>query len=226
MGSQIHSEPLRCRDCNSEKIYEALDYGQDYLICQDCGVIFMEDNDDENEIIASISKCMHCESVDAIVIYGGEECCNICGLDPSKEDYPASEIAHLWKRRSIEHEDDDKLIREVMLSGPGKFRFDSNIGGFLRSSCGPHCTFQQVCPQTTKIFSRCYREDKLTEDFDVSRRRRKGKNRKGKAQRKAEKEIYRKLNSRSWLFASQKGWYIGNYVTETYNREQSNPRGN
>lgn len=225
MTSPTPSERLRCRDCQSEKVEVAWEFAEAYLICHDCGVLFMpEDEDSGHEITASVVKCPHCESVDAIVVYGGEEQCNICGLDPSREDYPAIEIAHLWKNRSEEHEDDDKLIREVMVSGPGKFRHDSNIGGFLRASCGPHCSFAHACPQTTKIFSRCYREEKSSpQEDEVSKRQRKGKNKEEKARRKAERKAYQRLHSRAWLFAAGGGWYVrtGKYATETHHQEQS-----
>lgn len=219
----VRSARVKCRDCQSDNVSQASDYGEFYNICHDCGVLFMID--EELEVTASIMKCPHCESVDAIVANGGDEVCNICGLDPNEEEYESGALAHLWKSRGPEHEEEDRLIREVMLSEKmAKFRTGSNIGNFLRSSCGPHCPYAASCPQTTKNFSRCYREETSTWENEMGKRKRKskGKNKAAKALRKAKKQAWQRLHSRAWLFAASGGWYVRSkkYATETDHQEQ------
>jgi hypothetical protein len=187
---------------------------------------------DQLEIIASISviKCPHCESIDAIHAYGGEEVCHICGLDPNDTAIPARELAHLWKKRTPDMDEDEKLIREIMLienaNKEERFRPISNIGNFLRTVCGPHCTYADECPQTTKNLSRCFREERATEE-DVMSKRGKGKNKAEKARRKEERKVWNQLHSRAWLFAPPEGWFVSkrNYEPETIYQEQSGTGG-
>lgn len=224
MSSQTPSEHslVRCSSCQSSNISVASDYGESYNVCHGCGTLFSSEA--ASEIEAVVTKCPHCESVDAIVDYGGSELCNICGLDPNVEEYSSSEIAHLWKKRGPEHAEEDNLIREVMVhTGPLKFLPDSNIGKFLRSFCGPHCPYNESCPQTTKNFSRCYQEEKENQAEDMSKRHRKGKNKAAKAQRKAERAELTRLHSRAWLLVAGKGWYVKtrNYENENHYQKQS-----
>ena len=167
--------PLECRECGSSCVQICGDYG--HQVCHDCGSMFEEDTVQGVEITASILKCPHCTSIDAVVAYGGEEQCNICGLDPNERDLAIGEIAHLWKKRTIDTEDDEKLIREIMTiknsNGKERFRPETNLGKFLRTVCGPHCEYSSKCPQTTKNLSNCYREELATEESDMSRRGRK-----------------------------------------------------
>jgi hypothetical protein len=153
--------------------------------------------------------------------YGGEEFCKHCSLDPNVQDYPAEEIAHLWKENHNE-----KSIREVMLRGLGQFRPGSNIGIFLRENCGPHCEAADECSQTTKDFSACYSVEKAA-TLNMGRKK-KGKNKKkhrspeeiaAREARKKEKREWRELHSRAWLFTPSEGWFVStkNYEPDTIN---------
>jgi len=225
MSLKTRLVPSGCPDCGSECVQECSD--RSHRVCHDCGSMF--ETQEQSEITASIIKCPHCESVDAVVAYGGEEQCYICGLDPNNENIPTAELAHLWKTRTPEM-DDENLIREIMLiplkNGKTRFAFGSNIGDFLRTVCGPHCSYAGDCPQTTKNFSRCYREELATEE-DVMSKRGKGKNKAEKARRKEEKKLWNQLHSRAWLFAPPEGWFVSkrNYESETIYQEQSGTGG-
>jgi len=174
-------------------------------------------------------KCPHCESIDAIVVYGGEEQCNICGLDPNNKDVPTSDLAHLWKARTPEM-DDENLIREMMTTlnanGNPRLVLGTGVGNFLRAVCGPHCSYASECPQTTKNFSRCYREERNTEE-DVMSKRGKGNKKERKARRKEEKKLWNQLHSRAWLFSPPTGWFVSkrNYESETIYQEQCGSGG-
>ncbi len=236
MSLQTRSEPLRCPDCNSGSIQVSIDAGEDYLICHDCGVLWLEDaeEDVDLEITASIVCCPHCETVDEIRTYGGAEQCNVCGLDPDRRNYPIEELAHLWRGRRRD-DPDDKLIREIMqkLTATGEERFSptSGIGIFLRSECGPHCSSGMQCPQTTKDLAGCWRQSRLRDagDDEMSKRKRGKKGHKHKkspeekAARKAARAAFEKLHSRSWLFTPNEGWFVSikNYESETIYRERA-----
>jgi hypothetical protein len=182
------------------------------------------------EITASIMKCPHCESIDAIIAYGGEEQCNICGLDPNDLNLPILSLAHLWKARTPEMDEDEKLIREIMSiknsNGEERFTSSSRIGTFLRTQCGPHCSLASECEQTTKNLSRCWREERTPEE-DIMSKRGKGKNKVEKARRKEERKVWNQLHSRAWLFAPPEGWFVSkrNYESETIYQEQSGTGG-
>ncbi len=229
MSLKTRLVPSGCPDCGSECIQKCGDGG--HQVCHDCGSMFEDDDAiwKEREITASIMKCPHCESVDAIITYGGEEQCKNCGLDPNNENIPTADLAHLWKARTPEM-DDENLIQEIMLipnaNGEARFAASSNIGNFLRTICGPHCSYASVCPQTTKNFSRCYREERATEGDDMSKRGR-GKNKAEKARRKEERKVWNQLHSRAWLFAPPEGWFVSkrNYESETIYQEQSGTGG-
>lgn len=229
MTLQTHSVPLGCRECGSECIQQTTDYGENFLICHDCGVLIPSEVETRTELTASIVHCPHCESIDAITVWGGEESCNICGLDPSDPEPSAHALSHLWKARTPEM-DDEKLIREIMIipnkNGEPRFLASTGVGNFLRTVCGPHCSYSAECPQTTKNLSRCYREERHIEE-DVMSKRGKGKNKIAKALRKEEKRLWNQLHSRAWLFSPPTGWFVSkqNYESETIYQEQSSTGG-
>lgn len=231
MSLQTRSGPSGCRECGSECIQESTDYGESFMICHDCGILFpQEEVSRTREISAHVMKCPHCESIDAITVWGGEEHCNICGLDPNDLDLTARELAHLWKKRTPEMDEDQNLIRELMLipnaNGEPRFAANSKIGTFLRTMCGPHCVYAEKCPQTTKNLARCWREERATEEDDMSKRGKK-KNKAEKARRKEENRLWNQLHSRAWLLAPPTGWFVSmrNYESETIHQEQSNTGG-
>jgi hypothetical protein len=203
-------------------------FDENALVCHDCGAL--TEAEAPLEITACVMKCPHCASIDAIMLYGNEEICQICGLDPNEVDPPIEKLAHLWKRRTDKTPEDEKpLIRELMLmknaSGEERFRPTSRIGNFLRTICGPHCALASECPQTTANLGRCFREERETPGEDMPKRRK--KNKAEKARRKEEKKAWNRLHSRAWLFASPTGWYVSelNYEPETVYQEQSGTSG-
>ncbi|MBD3260779.1 MAG: hypothetical protein GF334_03745 [Candidatus Altiarchaeales archaeon] len=216
MAPQAHPTSWKCRSCESSKVEQSPDYGEFYLICHDCGILFMpQDEEDEGtEITASVVSCPHCASVDSIFLYGDQETCSVCGLDPDEENIPASEMAHLWKDRGPEVGDKERTIRETMLAGQTKFDAETRIGYFLRNFCGPHCSLANSCPQTTRNFARCFREEMGTSNETMG---------KGKKRRKSRKKKQGKEKAHSaWLLVAGGGWYNRNkqYGTKTYSEEQ------
>ena len=226
MNLKTRLVPSGCPDCGSECTQVCGDGGHE--VCHDCGSLF--EPQDQLEITASIMKCPHCESIDAIVVYGGQEQCNICGLDPNNSEPPIHTLAHLWKARTDDMDEDQKIIRELMLipnkNGKPRFLKVNGIGNFLRTQCGPHCSLAESCGQTTKNLSRCWREERTPEE-DVMSKRGKGKNKAEKARRKEEKRLWNQLHSRAWLFAPPEGWFVSkqNYESETIYQEQSGTGG-
>jgi hypothetical protein len=224
MSLETRSVPSGCKSCGSECVYPDMMTGE-MIICHDCGEL--SEIEDPRELTAHVMKCPHCESIDAICAYGGEEVCQICGCDPNEEDPDIATLAHLWKARTPEMDEDEKLIREIMSisnsNGEPRFAASSGVGNFLRTLCGPHCSFANECEQTTKNLSRCYREEREPEEDDMSKRHRKGKNKVEKARRKEERKLWNQLHARAWLFTPPKGWFVSkqNYEPETIYQEQS-----
>lgn len=213
---QLALLPTQCPDCDSRHVDLGFDYEPNFYVCHDCGTFFEAQNQ-PTEITASVMKCPHCETVDSLVLEGDKEYCSGCGLDPNNTELSSEEIAHLWKGRCEENREAKTLIREVLERGLCKP--NTNLGNFIRTTCGPHCTFAFQCPQTAGNFSRCYSEE--FDNGEMSKRRRKSNS--TKKQRKAEKKALKKLHSRGWLFAASDGWYVRErkYVTETPNPEQA-----
>lgn len=228
MSLKTRLGPSVCPDCDSECIQDIGD--NSHQVCHDCGSLF--EPQDQLEITASIMKCPHCESVDAVIVYGGEEQCRGCGLDPNDPEPDITSLAHLWKTRTDDMEEDQKIISELMLipnkNGKPRFLKVNGIGNFLRTKCGPHCSLAESCEQTTKNLSRCWREERTPEEDIIMSKRGKGKNKAEKARRKEERKVWNQLHSRAWLFAPPEGWFVSkrNYESETIYQEQSGAGGN
>jgi len=218
MSPQNHSMSLRCRSCTSKKIEKSTDYGEFFFICHDCGCLFMPDEDEDEgiEITASVASCPHCSSADDFSVYGDQEICDFCGLDPNERDLPAHELAHLWKGRGSDVGEGERTIQETMLEGQAKFSPNSRIGLFLRNFCGPHCSLAHSCPQTTKNFSRCFREEMGPGADNM------GKGRKRKNKSKKDRKRKREETSTAWVAVAGKGWYkkTKEYETKTYSGKQ------
>ena len=110
MTLQTRSVPLGCRECGSECIQETTDYGENFLICHDCEVLIPAEVETLTELTASIVHCPHCESIDEITVWGGEEVCNSCGLDPSDPEPTAHALSPLWKSRTPAMDEDRKSV--------------------------------------------------------------------------------------------------------------------
>lgn len=220
----IRSIPEQCPDCGSENLggQQMLLYEEsNTLLCNACGIIMVlqEPYDDEEEpeeaadyeVSASFLSCPHCRTVNEIQIAEGEEWCAGCGLDPNRMDYPASELAHLWKEGSG--------LRDVMDRGIPSNAM-TRMYRFLVNFCGPHCSYAEACPQSTGNFAKCFREEVIDSDDpdllhiegdEVGR----GKRKRNRKERKKEKERIRKEKERAVLVCAGSGWYEKRYCSET-----------
>lgn len=149
------STPDECPQCKSENLtWQELGTGDNVIKCHSCGIWIRpqdENREPETSIVsASVLSCPHCREVGEIQIAEGLEWCAGCGLDPNQEIYPSDEIAKLWKEGS--------KIREMMEADIKALQPPTKMGTFLRSNCGPHCTFAESCPQSAANFAKCYNE--------------------------------------------------------------------
>ena len=213
----LKSLPLsvRCPTCQSSEVGTSPFTSDYFVVCHDCGEIFEADEagaaSTASEVAANLAICPHCETIDEVTVYGDQEICDSCGLDPNRDDYSPEEIAHLWKPRS---EDNDpkgnSLISEVLLRGRGKP--GTRLGNFIRGFCGPHCNFAEQCPQTAGNLATCFNEE-----ADMGKRRKK-KNRKASSNPPKESK-----KPTSWLYVAKGGWYsrVKGYGIESIRSEQS-----
>ena len=227
MFHTIHSIPEKCPNCGAENLggHEMLAQEQsNTLFCRPCGAVMVlqEPYDDEEEpevtleVSASFVACPHCHTIDEVRIEGGEEWCTECGLDPSRQDYPPEDLAHLWKPESG--------IRESMERGRPKVSM-TQMYKFLTTFCGPHCSFESVCPQSIGNFVVCYRETGLgTEEPDLPQiegTELGKKKRKSRKARREEQERISKEKERAVLVYASDGWYHTRYYSETKEPQKS-----
>lgn len=228
----IHSIPDSCVECGAENLsgYKALLREEgNTVLCNQCGIIMVlpEEEDDvelaederaalsaeqaDFEVVASFSTCPHCKTVNEIQVAAGEEWCSGCGLDPNEEDVPVEQLASLWK--------EDSGIRNSMERGIMKPH--SRMYQFLTTFCGPHCSYAADCPQSSKNFATCFREEVLegedpqllqTVGDDVGKRSSKRQRRRD---RKAAEERTRKEKGKAVLACAGSGWYERKYRNET-----------
>lgn len=154
---QVDEIPEVCPRCGSLNLrgHDAVLQGETNIIfCDDCMSMIIvvenypEEEDPEEIGTGNLFRCPHCETIDEVGSWAGEEWCHSCGLDPNDCDLPSKRIAHLWKEGS--------QIKGLLQRGRGEARL--KLGKFLRSKCGPHCEFQEPCPQSQKLLARCYKE--------------------------------------------------------------------
>lgn len=226
-----------CRSCHSDNISLAPDYGSLYYLCHQCGKIFIPEDDDdlfESEITAFVSgnqieetceeesekesECPHCKDESSVILmYGMEECCSNCGLDPNIEEYESPEISHLWKMRTKECSENEMLISEVLVkTDPLRFNPDTPIGKFIRSKCGPHCPYAESCPQKLRNLYVCYKEDGEKNLLNMGKKRK-------KLFKKVKKEEEKTF---AYVLTSTKGWFENyfkkrNYGSQNNYKEQS-----
>ncbi len=232
MFHTIHSIPEKCPNCGSENLG-----GQEQLVreqsntifCRPCGAVMVlkEPYDDEEEpeitveVAASFVACPHCHTIGEVRIEGGDEWCSGCGLDPSRQDYPPEDLAHLWTPGSG--------IRKSMEGGLPRVNMPQ-MYKFLTSFCGPHCAFESSCPQSVGNFVVCYRETDLgTEEPDLPQiegtELGKGKKKKNRKARKEEQERIRKEKERAVFACASSGWYHTRYYNETNDPQKSTNTG-
>lgn len=177
-----------CPLCKSEDVVGLVDISGDLAgryMCRKCACEFSVtegtgSNDEEEDIHGVISVCPHCMSVDAIQIYGENEWCGECWLDPNELDQDSPEIAKLYKGG----------IKSALERDVGMLKPEKLYGKFVREECGPHCSFSKVCPQDTAILIKCYNEELYVEEEDngiVGKRKRGKKNRKNRSQKQITK---------------------------------------
>jgi hypothetical protein len=190
------------------------------VLCNYCGIIMVmqdeeevseEDDTDDVVVSASFVACPHCKTVNEVQIAGGEEWCAGCGLDPSVVDYPSEQLASLWKPGSG--------IRDSMERGIPKT--STRMYRFLTNFCGPHCSYAESCPQSTRNFATCFREEvlegedpqllQIVED-DVGKRSSKRQRRR---ERREAEERMRKEKAKAVLACAGSGWYKRKYSSET-----------
>ncbi len=207
---RTHSAPKECLECGSEKLGKlsnipVVENGGACMLCHDCGLwIEIGSNVKEPadlELVASLSICPHCMTVGKSKVDGGDEWCSECGLDPNIQEYSAPALAHLWKEGSGIK---DFMQREVPLMDPAR-----KMGKFLRTMCGPHCSFATACPQTVGNFVICYREENpsVKDCEDMSKKRSKKSRRERRRERLAAMENIKKAKQKAFVACAGAGWF-------------------
>lgn len=202
----IHSIPEECVQCGSKDLSGlpcvSTGFGNT-IICQTCSkIMIVVDEEEETDTEASVEVCPHCSCIDTLMVYGDEDICRECGLDPTVPDYPSEDIAHLWREGSA--------VRRALEKGRG--RVGGKIGTFFRNFCGPHCSLSDNCGQSSSQMRICYSEARpeilkiidpyliQPEDF-MSRRRSKKKGGGNKKSSKSTKKV------ESLFTCAANGWY-------------------
>jgi len=203
-----------CPLCNSDRIAGMVNQSGEVThehLCQTCGCQFSvhvtdpDGNDDmdeeeedrcrgrcrsshEEKIRGLITACPHCAGVETIKAFGGYEWCTVCWLRPDELDQPSGELARLFKGG----------IRKALEKGIPILHAQKSVGKFVRTECGPHCTFAKNCPQTLGNLARCFNDERNEfgyepEDSENVGKRKRGKKKKGK---KSNKQHYRQQHNR------------------------------
>jgi hypothetical protein len=155
---------------------------------------------DEVELTAAVFICPHCKTAGAITEMGGEEWCNGCGLDPNILSYPAPTLVHLWEPGSG--------IMRMMQRGVAMLRPDHSMGEFLRTYCGPHCSYAKICPQTVRNFITCFKEECPNTPIGEEMSRKSKKTRKQrKKERREEHEAVLRASKRALVECSRDSWF-------------------
>ncbi|KKM17223.1 hypothetical protein LCGC14_1677930 [marine sediment metagenome] len=194
-------DPTPCPLCRNEDVVGLVDILGDLAgryMCRKCACEFSVlegggSGDEEEDVHGIIAVCPHCMSTDSIQIYGDNEWCGECWLDPNELDQSSPEIAKLYRggiKRALE--------KDVWMLRP-----ELRYGKFIRQVCGPRCSFAESCPQDTGIMIRCFNEELSSEEEDneiVGKRKRGRKSRKNRSQkqimkhnRKAHKHVPSKV---------------------------------
>ena len=182
-------DPVLCPLCKSEDIVGLVDISGDLAgryMCRECACEFSilegtENDDEEEDVHGVITVCPHCMSVDSIQMYGDNEWCGDCWLDPNDLDQDSPEIAKLYKggiRRALE--------KDVKMLKPEKL-----YGKFVRQECGPHCSLAKSCPQDAGNLIKCFKEEFSSEEEDIETvgKRKRGKKGKGRKENKFQNRV-------------------------------------
>lgn len=194
-SSESRSLPALCPQCGSnEFVYSSA--GMD--ACYDCGEIIEQE---DRTTSPYLFVCPHCGHEGSIVEQLGKEWCPSCGLDPSYLDITIEAVAHLWHQNSG--------IQKQMYSHPRLFRREADLGMFVRTNCGPHCSTADLCPQGARDLFKCFREYKgRTDDTCASDDDSMGKRSK-KAKKKRQEEYRRTTKAREYatIMCAKAGWF-------------------
>ncbi len=207
-AKKTRSAPKECPECGSEKLggmINVVENSGNSMLCHDCGLWIRIYSDAEEEadveLVASLTVCPHCMTANEIQIEGGEEWCSGCGLDPSTQEYSSSVLSHLWKKGSGIQ---GFMQRDVPMVAP-----THGMGQFLRTMCGPHCSFSDVCPQMIGNFIVCYREEYPTaKDCEgMSKKKSKKARKECRNARLAQMEAIKKAKQRALIMCADSGWF-------------------
>lgn len=200
----IHSVPQHCPECRSDNINELFvetDNNCGNIICYDCGAWVQIEGSKTTELTLTDLVCPHCKSIGEVEVIAGEEWCNVCGLNPNVQTYPSPTISFLWKENSD--------ISHIMQTNRKELQSDRNIGKFLRTRCGPHCSLSESCPQKLINLIRCYREgsDNFSVDNNVSKKSRKQTRKNFKQQERKKQAFICKSSGIAEFKCAQFSWF-------------------
>ncbi len=224
--------PPSCPDCHSIKM-ESHGLGtSEILLCKSCGVehemmeviakgytpylkpIFVEHPYQYSAAapmrgVSTWESCPHCGNFTDVF---ADPICNICNIDRTELEIVSQDLAHLWK--------DGGKIREYMEKG--RFPPKGVTGQFIREECGPHCMNADVCPQTFEELTRCRKrwmgeevKEPKSELLVIGPSIKKYK-------------TYSNTRPTAFFQCAEAGWFseMIEYVTQDYNRKQSENTGN
>lgn len=207
-AQKTRSAPKWCPECSSQNLggmTNVVENGGNSMLCHDCGLwirIYPSTEEEADaELVASLTVCPHCTTVNEIRIEGGEEWCSGCGLDPSIQDYSSPALSHLWKKGSG--------IQGFMQRALPMVAQDHGMGQFLRTMCGPHCSFADACPQAIGNFIVCYREEYPTakDCEDMSKKKSKKARKESRQERRAQMEAIKKAKQKALIMCADSGWF-------------------
>ncbi len=147
----VSSVPDKCVRCGSTYLNaETPVEGEtsNVIVCQSCGGWMVVNPEGCVEHVkTSPPVCPHCMSAEGIKVEMGDEWCANCGLDPNEDGYGPAELSLLWARGSG--------IRAFMAEN--RPNINSRYFRFLKNHCGPHCTMEDMCTQSTREFVVCFK---------------------------------------------------------------------
>ena len=200
-----------CPLCKGDNIVGLVDISGDLAgryMCKTCACEFsvtedVKSDDEEEDIHGLILVCPHCATIDSIQIYGDNEWCGECWLNPNDLDQGSPEIAKLFKGG----------IKRVLEKNAPMIGADRLFGKFIRQECGPHCSLAKSCPQDVGIMIRCFKEEYSSEEEDIEtvgkrKRGKKGKGRKNRLQnqvRNHNRRAHKQVPSKVAFFCSKGG---------------------
>lgn len=212
MPTRVSYVPDECPQCASQNIgWISPNSKADTILCYNCGAL-IEVDDEVTILTASVTACPHCAQVGQLTVEGGEEFCMHCGLDPSEVEVASPKLAPLFKEGSA--------IRKCLEEDSFALKPTKAWGRFLRASCGPHCIYEDSCPQAVSNLAACIKEERedgeSIEEAMSKRHRRQARAQQAAAEgvvklSKKERRLLRKqeelLKKRATLICAPEGWF-------------------